>query len=141
MEPEGSLPSSQGPATCPYPESHEFRPHVHTLFLSDQFLMLSSHLLLGLPNDLFLSDFPSKILYALFIAHSCYMFHPPYYRWFHEASNIWRKVHIMKLLIMQFSPAASSLLAPNILLSTLFLKPSVCVLPLVWDIKTHVLAK
>jgi hypothetical protein len=33
MEPEGSsLPCSQGPATCPYPEPNESNPHPQTLF-------------------------------------------------------------------------------------------------------------
>jgi hypothetical protein len=35
MEPQGSLPCSQGPATGPYPEPDESKPnpHVPTLFL------------------------------------------------------------------------------------------------------------
>jgi hypothetical protein len=32
MEPEGSLPSSQEPATDPYPEPVESSPHPPTLF-------------------------------------------------------------------------------------------------------------
>jgi hypothetical protein len=32
MEPESSLPYSQKPATCPYPEPNESNPHPQTLF-------------------------------------------------------------------------------------------------------------
>ena len=31
MEPEGSLPHSQMPATCPYPEAARSSPYPHTL--------------------------------------------------------------------------------------------------------------
>jgi hypothetical protein len=32
MEPESSLPCSQEPAACPYPEPNESNPHPQTLF-------------------------------------------------------------------------------------------------------------
>jgi hypothetical protein len=43
--------------------------------------------------------------------------HPP---WLDHSNYVWRGVHVMKPLVMQFSPVTSSLFGPNILLSTLF---------------------
>jgi len=64
MEPEGSLPHSQQPATSPYPEparSSPYPPHP-TSWRSN--IILSSHLHLGLPSGLFPSGFPTKTLYT-----------------------------------------------------------------------------
>jgi len=62
MEPDGSLPHSQKPATCPYPETHRFSP-CPPLPLPEDVLILFSHLLQGLPSGLFPSGFPTKTLY------------------------------------------------------------------------------
>jgi hypothetical protein len=66
-------------------------------------LILSSHLRLGLPSGLFSSDFLTKILY-----HACDMPFPSHTPWlWRDHSNyIWRRVQIMKFLIMQFSPVS-----------------------------------
>ena len=63
MEPEGSLPHSQVPATCPYPHPDQFRPCLHIHFLKIH-LNIIPHLLLSLQSGLFTSGFPTKILYT-----------------------------------------------------------------------------
>jgi hypothetical protein len=78
-------------------------------------LILSSHIQLGVLSSLFPSGFTARILYA-FVSHACYMFHPSHPPWLDHSDNIWQSVQVMKLLIMQSSPAfcISSLLGPNI---------------------------
>jgi hypothetical protein len=63
MEPEGSLPYSQVPATRPYPEPTLSTPHEPSNFMK----VLSSHLRLGLPNGLFPSGFPANTLMQLLL--------------------------------------------------------------------------
>jgi hypothetical protein len=67
MEPEGSLPCSQGPFTGPYPEPDQSSPY-HTILSLRSILILLSHLRLDLPNGLFPYGFPTKILYAFLFA-------------------------------------------------------------------------
>jgi len=62
METEGSLPQSQVPATCPYPEPAQSSPYAQNP-PSWRFI-LSSLLRLGLPNGLFPSGFPTDTLYT-----------------------------------------------------------------------------
>jgi len=65
MEPEGSLPCSQEPATGPYPQPDASSPQLPTLFLKI-YSILSFYLPLGLPSNHFPSGFPTKI-YAFLI--------------------------------------------------------------------------
>ena len=63
MEPEASLPNSQVPATCPYPEPARSNPYPYIPLPED--LILSSYLRLCLPSGPFPScSPPKKTLYA-----------------------------------------------------------------------------
>jgi hypothetical protein len=93
----------------------------HPISLST--LILSAHLLFGLPSSLFPYGFPTNILYAfLFSPHSCYMPCPSHSPWLDRSNYVWRGVQVMKLLLMPFSPIFChlSLFGPNILPTTLF---------------------
>ena len=120
MEPEGSLPHSQVPATCPYPEPARSSPYSHIPLPED--ILIYSHLRLGLSDVLFFSGFPTKTLYtSLFslIRATC-LVHPilldfiirtilgEEYR--SLSSSLWS---------LHQSPITLSLLGPNILHSTL----------------------
>ena len=64
MEPEGSLPHTQVPATYPYPEPARSSPYGHIPLPPRSILILSSHLHMGLPIDLFPSASPTETLYT-----------------------------------------------------------------------------
>jgi hypothetical protein len=73
--------------------------HISPLSIS----ILSSHLCLGLPSGIVPSDFLAKILYRTHpLPHACYMlcqFHAP---WLDNPNYIWRRLQVMKLLIIDF---------------------------------------
>jgi len=115
----------------PYPKPYDFGPNLHPPVFSRSILILSYDLCLGFSAGLSSSVqnlyvFLISPLYSTYLTHSIGFFFYP--------DNIWWRIWIMKLLIMQFSPAGvtSSLLGPNILLSTLF-----SVLLLRWDTMFH----
>jgi hypothetical protein len=86
-----------------------------------------------------LLDLPPKSYMHSFRPHACYipcLSHPP---WLAHSNHIWRRVQVMKLLIMQFSPASFYFIC---LLSKYFpqhraLKYLVCVTPLMSETKFH----
>jgi len=71
IETEGSLPHSQMPATCPYPEPAQSSPYPHIPLLWRSILILSTYLCLGLPSGLFPSGFPTKTLYMSRLSPIC----------------------------------------------------------------------
>jgi hypothetical protein len=60
MEPEGSLPHSQAPATCPCPELDNFSPDLSIPLLVRYILVLLFPLRLDIPSGLFHSGLPTK---------------------------------------------------------------------------------
>jgi hypothetical protein len=62
-------------------------------------LILSTHQCLGLSSGLFPSGFPTNIPR---LPHSCYMLWPSHPPWHDQPNYTWRRVQVMKLLIMQF---------------------------------------
>jgi hypothetical protein len=63
QEPEGLSPYSQQLATGPYPEPVESNSHTPAYLRKIHYDPIS-HLLLGIPNGLFPSGFPTKTLYT-----------------------------------------------------------------------------
>jgi hypothetical protein len=101
-------------------------------------LILSTHLRLGLPSDLFPSSFPTNILYAFtffpFVLHALPS-HPPWLD--HSNCTLWR-VQVTKLLITQFSPNLPSLHLSSIKIFSSVpcsQTPSVYVPPVLWETK------
>jgi hypothetical protein len=66
MEPEGSLPRLQAPATYPYPEPDQSSPCPPSYF----YLIWVSRLRPGLSSGLFTSGFPTKTLCAPLHSHT-----------------------------------------------------------------------
>ena len=100
MEPESSLPYSQAPATCPYPEPTPSSPHNPLIYLN---MILPStslspqwSLSLRLPHQ--------NLVHTSPFSHTRYMSRPSHSSRFYQPYNIWWAVQIIKLLIMQFSP-------------------------------------
>jgi hypothetical protein len=93
MEPEGSLPCSQEPFTGPYPQPDKSNPH-HPILSKIHFNIVHP------PTSWFSHQYHTSICIPL-LPHSCYMPCPSHPPWLDL--HTWRKVQVVKLLIMQFS--------------------------------------
>jgi hypothetical protein len=72
--------------------------------ISQRSILILSYLRKGLQNGLFPSGFSTKIVYAFLFA--CYMTRPSHHPRCDHPKNIWQRVQIMELLILQFSPSS-----------------------------------
>jgi hypothetical protein len=66
-------------------------------------LILSTHLLRGLRSGLFPSGLPADSYMHSSALHSSYMPLPSHSPWLDHSNYTWRRVQVIKLLIMQFS--------------------------------------
>jgi len=123
MEPEGSLPHTQVPATRPCPQPARSSPHLHIPLPKDPSKLSSSHLCLGLPSGLFPSGLPTKTLYTPLLspiratcpAHLILLY-------FITRTILGERYRSLSFSLCSFlhSPVTLSLLGPNIPLNTLF---------------------
>ena len=103
MEPEGSLPHSQVPATCPYPEPARTgqTPTSHFLKINLNIILPSMS---GSPKwSLSFRFSHQNPVYVFHLPHTCYMPRPAHYSQFYNLQNIGLGVQIIKLFVMFFS--------------------------------------
>ena len=123
MEPEGSLPHSQVPATYPYPE-----PARSSLHPTSHFLKIHLNIILsskpGSPKWSLSFRFPHQnhTYYSSPVPHTRYMPHPSHFLEFITRTILGEEYRSLSSSLCSFlySPVASSLLGPNILLNILF---------------------
>jgi hypothetical protein len=119
-EPGGSSPHSQQPATGPYPEPGESTPHPPPQPISLRSILIPSfHLRLGLLSCLFLLAFTPNPCTLPYVLHAP----PPFILLDWMCLMIFGYVYVLwssPLCNILHCPVTSSLLGPNILLSTLF---------------------
>jgi hypothetical protein len=74
---------------------------VHTIL---SYLITILILYIYLPSGLLSSGFPTNILYEFLCSPSCYVPCSPHPSWLDHSNYTWRRVQVMKFLIVRFSP-------------------------------------
>jgi len=114
MEPEGSLPHSQVPTTCPYPEPDLVHaPTSH--FLNIHLNIISPSTLRSCKLSLSLRFPRQNPVWTYPLPHTCHMPRPSPFSWFDHPNNIWWAVQIIKLPLcsLLYSTVTSPPLGPN----------------------------
>jgi len=92
-------------------------------FFCRSVLIFSSHLWLGIQNDLFPLLFLTKILYAVLISHMWYMLHLSCHSLFERLKKVWWRVVKCSMSSSSFFLFPLPCLFPNILFSIPFSDP------------------
>jgi hypothetical protein len=106
MGPEGSLPCSQEPVTCPHSEPGQSNRRHPNQFLVKFHLTLSYPLCLCLPNGFFPFRFPLRdpVCTFLLLLHMSYIPSPSHSSWSDHLDNTLGAVQIIKFLTVYFPP-------------------------------------
>ena len=121
MEQECSLPQSQQPTTCPYPELYQSSPRPYTLFQENQSYV-------NFPSTLRSSKWSFSLRFphqnpvcTTPLTQTWQMSCPPHHSWCDHPNYIWwdRSYSSSLWSLLQY-PYTSSLLGPNIVPITLF---------------------
>jgi hypothetical protein len=97
----------KGPPLGVYPKPNQSSPYHPNL---RSILILSPTYILIFLEATFLLAFPPISYMHSSLHHACYIFCPSHPPWLDHSNTIWRRVQVMKLLIMQFSPTSCHLI-------------------------------
>jgi hypothetical protein len=101
MEHEGSLPCSQNHSAGPYPEPDQSSPYHPILSLRSILILSPTYVWVFLVVS-FILVFPLNTICVPLLPHACHMPWPSHLPRLDHSNYTWRRVRVMKLLIMQF---------------------------------------